>query len=332
MKKGDRGLWFLAVLTAAAPLCVCGLWLADLAWNGPRTLVIYGITIPLSVCGAVISLVGAALVAVLLTTVQRRQTAEQEEQDTAMALQEKAHKRELEQVRSACRQEMEAFRSSLSHSLRMPVAIIQGYAELLAGGMVTNPQVQKEYLEKIVQRSQYMSDVMSRHFSAEEAIDSGNLSYGKLDLLELVRQVAADIQAAAREQNVAVQVVSPEEALPMTADAYLLNRAMFNLLENSLKYMGRPGVVTIRVLRNGEQVSILVQDDGLGLSAEETEHIFERQFQGSNRTDGGGYGLYLVKQTVEAHGGTISAQSAPGRGMGITAVIPLQPAREGVSA
>ena len=111
----------------------------------------------------------------------------------------------------------------------------------------------------------------------------------------------------------------------MQADTYLLSRVLFNLLENALKYMGRPGAITIRVLKLESNASILVQDDGLGLPAEETAHIFEPHYQGSNHIGGQGYGLYLVKRTIENHGGTVSAQSAPGRGMGISITLPLYP-------
>ena len=111
----------------------------------------------------------------------------------------------------------------------------------------------------------------------------------------------------------------------MRADTYLLSRVLFNLLENALKYMGRPGAITIRVLKLESNASILVQDDGLGLPAEETAHIFEPNYQGSNHVGGQGYGLYLVRRAIEGHGGTVSAQSAPGRGMGISITLPLYP-------
>ena len=191
---------------------------------------------------------------------------------------------------------------------------------------MTDEAVRREYLEKIVQRSQYITDMMSRQFSAETVLDSSRLSCTRMDLLQLVRRAAEDMQAAAAEQGVTIQVVSGGDQLPMVADAYLLNRVLFNLLENSLKYMGRAGVVTILVRQQGEQAVLQVRDDGMGLSAAETAHIFELRYQGSNRAGGSGHGLYLVRQTVEAHGGTVSAESDLGRGMRITLQFPLQPA------
>jgi len=241
---------------------------------------------------------------------------------------EQRHTRTLIALREQNQKAMAAFRSTLSHSLRMPVAIIQGYADLLTSGVISDQQTAMEYLDKISQRCQFMTETMSRQFSANDSIDASKLMYTDLDLVALVRQAAADMQGAAQEQGVRIQVVSAEDDLPMRGDAYLLNRVLFNLLENALKYMGRPGTITVRIRRQDEGVSLLVQDDGMGLSSKETARIFEASYQGSNHSGGQGYGLYLVRQAIAAHGGTVSAQSAPGRGMGITMTLPLEPSGE----
>ena len=298
MKEKDG---ILTVLVCGAFLGSCGLWLTA------GTAGIPGLS-----------------AAVLLRRRKRMQAAERQDYAAALETRELEYQEAMKNQAVSSRRELEAFRSTLSHSLRMPVAIIQGYAELLEGDVITDPEVRREYLGKIVQRSQYMTDVMSRQFSTDGLFNQ--LTYSEIDLMDLVRQAAADIRTAASEQGVSVQVVSQEDHLMVQVDSYLMNRVLFNLLENAVKYMGRPGSVTIRVVRKGEQVDIQVRDDGMGLPEEETAHIFEANFQGSNHVRGQGYGLYLVKRTVEAHGGAISAQSGLGRGMGITLTLPLRPA------
>lgn len=299
----------LTVLACGTFLGSCGLWLAAGTAGIP---------------GLLLELLGIASAAVLLRRRKRMQAAERQDYAAALETRELEYQEAVKNLAASGRRELEAFRSTLSHSLRMPVAIIQGYAELLEGDVITDPEVRREYLGKIVQRSQYMTDVMSRQFSTDGLFNQ--LSYSEIDLMDLVRQAAADIRTAAAEQGVSVQVVSQEDHLTVQMDSYLMNRVLFNLLENAVKYMGRPGSVTIRVVRKGEQVDIQVRDDGMGLPEEETAHIFEANFQGSNHVRGQGYGLYLVKRTVEAHGGAISAQSGLGRGMGITLTLPLRPA------
>ncbi len=306
MKEKDG---ILTVLVCGAFLGSCGLWLTAGTAGIP---------------GLLLELLGIASAAVLLRRRKRMQAAERQDYAAALETRELEYQEAMKNQAVSSRRELEAFRSTLSHSLRMPVAIIQGYAELLEGDVITDPEVRREYLGKIVQRSQYMTDVMSRQFSTDGLFNQ--LTYSEIDLMDLVRQAAADIRTAAAEQGVSVQVVSQEDHLTVQMDSYLMNRVLFNLLENAVKYMGRPGSVTIRVVRKGEQVDIQVRDDGMGLPEEETAHIFEANFQGSNHVRGQGYGLYLVKRTVEAHGGAISAQSGLGRGMGITLTLPLRPA------
>lgn len=303
----------LTLLAGAALIIDIGLWGAFLLPGIPLTSVWPGLAL---------AVVLAALLAGIIAA-YRRELAEQTQrhQQELNALRRRQSE-ELLQAAAANRAEMDTFRSSLSHSLRMPAAIIQGYADLLISGVVTEDSVRDEYLRKISDRSQYLTEAISRQVSAGETLNTSKLNYSDLDLLTLVRQAASDMQTAAANQGVTIQVVSPLSQFPMRADAYLLNRVFFNLLENSLKYMGRPGVITIRVLQEENGVSVRVQDDGMGLDAQETAHIFEPKFQGSNHTHGQGYGLYLVKQAVESHGGTISAQSMPGRGMSITMVLP----------
>lgn len=316
MKKTEQTL---TLLTAAAILCGGGLWIAELATGGASMFKYLGLA-----CTAA----AAGLLAALWSVHRRRIDAQEQCHREELSRLDRDHTKALEAMQAKSHSEMEAFRSSLSHSLRMPVAIIQGYAELLTSGVITDPDVAVEYLEKINQRSQFMTEAISRQFSSVEIADNSKLTYTNLDLMELVHQAAMDMQTAAADQGVRIQVVSPEERLPMRADTYLLNRVLFNLLENALKYMGRPGAITIRVLRQGSNASIHVQDDGLGLPTEEAAHVFEPNYQGSNHVGGQGYGLYLVKRTIENHGGTVSAQSAPGRGMGISITLPLVPPQE----
>ena len=313
MKKTEQAL---SLLTAAAILCGGCLWIAELTAGGASIFKYLGMVCTMAAAGLL-----AALWSFQRHSLDAREQAHREE----LAALKKKHAQELSEMQARNQSEMEAFRSGLSHSLRMPVAIIQGYAELLSSGVIKDADVAVEYLEKISQRSQYMTEAISRQFSAADTMDSSKLTYSDLDLISLVRQAAADMETAAEDQGVRIQVISPEDHLAMRADTYLLNRVLFNLLENALKYMGRPGVITIRVLRQGDSASLLVQDDGLGLPTEETAHIFEPNYQGSNHIGGQGYGLYLVRRAIEGHGGTVSAQSAPGWGMGISMTLPLFP-------
>lgn len=315
MKDERRMMKILIIIHIATVLAGTVLWLVKVG-NGKTDIVV--------LLGAGLGMMSGVCFSALVVLHRKWREREQQEQERKQIQMEQAHKQQLQEVREAKQTEMENFRSTMVHSLRMPVAIIQGYTELLAGDMVKDPRVRKEYMEKIIQRSQYMSELMSRSFTVDEKLNREKLSYSKIDLLTLVSHIITDMHKVAKEKGTTIQIVSTEDVLIIEADEYLLNRVIFNLLENALKYMGRPGVVTIRIQKKEEWVSIRVQDDGIGLSPEETAHIFENRFQGSNRLEGSGCGLYLVKKTVEAHGGEIYAQSDLGKGMGIIMKFPLK--------
>ena len=314
-KTGEYAAWVLAALCLIAGGVLEGLGHAfALAWG----------------------LGGAAVLLAVLALLRGRGRRAAQEQADALRAQLEAQKTEaaqaLEQAERAHREEMESFRGDLSHALRMPISIIQGYAELLADGVVEDEATRKEYLQKILQRTQDMGDALTRQLS--EARTEGEIvpSPVRVDLLELARQAAADLETTALRQGIHIQVVSAEDAVWLEADPQLLTRVFFNLMENALKYMGRAGFITIRVGRDGDRVRVLVQDDGLGLDPGETRRIFERSFQGSNRAGGHGYGLYITRKIILAHGGDISASSAPGRGMGIAFTLPAVPAGQPVPA
>ena len=243
---------------------------------------------------------------------------EEERASGAQALQAAQQEAQSRSVR-----EMDHFRSNLAHSIRVPLSIIQGYAELLCGDLVQDGATRREYLDKIVQRSKYIAEVLGQQLSEARTEEKLSLSCVKLDLLEMIRQAARDFQTTTDPHGITIQVISGESQVYVWADPYQLTKVFFNLVENSVKYMGREGIISVRLTARDGQAQVVVKDDGLGLSAEETQHIFELNYQGSNRSGGHGHGLYLTRKIIQAHGGTITAQSSPGQGMGIFITLPL---------
>ena len=230
---------------------------------------------------------------------------------------------ETQKIKETTRDTLENFRSTLSHQLRMPLSIVQGYADLLARDMVPDDETQKNYLGKIVEHSSLMGNVLSTQFSANRSFEKIIPVFSKIDIINLIHQTGNDMQSIALSHGIHIQTLSTHESLIIDADVIQLNKIFFNLLENSIKYMGREGLVTIYTDCDDDNVVITVTDNGLGLPAEETSHIFEYSYQGSNKAGGNGHGLFYVKKATEVHGGTISATSAPGMGMSIRISLPL---------
>lgn len=232
-----------------------------------------------------------------------------------------AVRREKEQKAEQLKQE-EQLRSAISHELRMPLSIIQGYTELLSRDDLEREQRQ-EYLDKILQRTKFINDTLARHMlnSRERAMSSPDVQ--RLDLVALVQQLTADLSNVLGNKGISIQYVSTQEKLWVRADGDLLGKIFYNLAENAGKYMGREGLIVIRLSCVGDQAQVIFQDDGMGLAEEETGRIFDLSFQGSNRKEGQGHGLYLVKRSIQAQGGDVSAFSRPGQGMTISFTLPL---------
>lgn len=214
----------LTVLTLAAIAASSILWSA--------AVFMFPSCFPLALAGIAAAALAMGLVWRLALT-HRRALAELERTHREkLEAQQRSQSEALAQAAASAREEMDAFRSRLAHTLRMPVAIIQGYADLLTSGVVTENSVREEYLKKISDRSQYITEAISRQFAPGQSLDSSHLNYSDLDLLTLVHQAAADMQTAAADQGVTIQVVSSQEHIPLRADGYLIDRVLFNLLEN----------------------------------------------------------------------------------------------------
>lgn len=143
-----------------------------------------------------------------------------------------------------------------------------------------------------------------------------------IDILSVARGVTAELKSIASSVGIRFQIVSSEESVFVKADAERIRILFRNIIDNSIKYMGKAGVLSITVSTIDDDIFIVCKDNGYGLDANETTHIFELNYQGSNRISGNGLGLAQAKAIVEAYGGTVYARSRPNQGMGIYIQIP----------
>lgn len=217
---------------------------------------------------------------------------------------------ELDQLKSD-------FLSSVSHELRTPLTAIAGFASTLDDHWDDLPTtMRRNFVRRIVQRSKALDDLV------RQLLDYSRLGQRPLDVetvpCELAREVRREVGAlehVLREHDVEVDV--PEDLL-VDADPAALCRIVQNLLTNAAKFS--PAGTTIRVdaERSKDDVVVRVSDEGIGISPQEHERIFQR-FYRVNRGDrvragGTGIGLALVKEYVEALGGRVWVQSEPGAG------------------
>ena len=220
------------------------------------------------------------------------------------------------------RQQIE-FVAAVSHELRTPVTVIGSAAENLADGLVIDPNRVKQYGARIHSESRRLGDTVERVL-LYAGIEAGRAigHRAPLSVSTLVSDALAASQSAIADAGVTVEVDVPEAVPPVLADAAALRSTVSNLIANAIKYGGSGGVVRVSASsgtgRSGPEVRIAVTDKGLGISSADLPHIFEPFYRGAEaqarQIQGNGLGLSIVKGIVDAHGGRVTVQSAPGAG------------------
>lgn len=160
---------------------------------------------------------------------------------------------------------------------------------------------------------------------AAESILPPDENPADLDLLTIAVRVVTQMEEDCRKAGVRLRLSCPNETLPCRADERCIRLIIKNIIDNTIKYMGRSGSLVITLSGLGNDVFLAFKDDGVGLPQRETDHIFDLNFQGSNRAGGSGLGLAQVKAVVCHYGGTVYARSADGMGIYIRLPASGQP-------
>ena len=152
-------------------------------------------------------------------------------------------------------------------------------------------------------------------------------SWQRVDLAALVARTAADVQLLADRRGVALAVSPAANSVQIHGDPVALEHAILNLLENAVKYGPETGnEVRVGVRVAGRQAVVTVADRGAGIARADLPHIFEKFYRGraeGSTRRGFGLGLAIVRAVIDAHGGTVTVASEPGRGSVFTVSLPL---------
>ena len=228
------------------------------------------------------------------------------------------------------------FLAAVSHDLKTPLTVVSGHAQLLRRALERGDRADPRRLLGRVAEIEGAAVRMAG--MVDELLDVARLRAGEplelrrapTDLVALAGEAVAAQRAAAPDRAVRLEVDAP--ALVGGWDAARLRRVLENLLSNAVKYSPDGGDVVVRVARaedpDGSVVAVLaVADDGVGIPAADLPHVFERFRRGGNvgAIAGSGIGLAGANRVVEQHGGTVSVESAEGRGSTFTVRLPLAP-------
>ncbi len=221
------------------------------------------------------------------------------------------------------------FITSMSHELRTPLTVVKLSTELLrrsANGHLQEDQA--TYLEKIAKGSNELEEHIQKMISISE-IQAGtlHLKQAEISFTSFVRELADEWQPKIEAKEIFFAVQLPELPLPVSCDANRLHWALANLLENALTYTAEKGSIQVTAHHDSENVYLRVADSGIGIAHGDQPYIFERFFRARNDLNyderGIGLGLYITREILELHGGSITMESKVGVGSTFTCTLPL---------
>jgi signal transduction histidine kinase/DNA-binding response OmpR family regulator len=267
----------------------------------------------------------ASLAGQLLLTRQLQADAQRTQLELALA---QAHAEQLREISEA----KSRFFSNISHDVRTPLTLILAPLEDLAG-QTSSPQESKR-VDMIRRNALQLLRMVNQLLDASRA-EAGHLqlhlSHG--DAVQPFRAIVSSFELVAQQKGVHLECEAPGSA-PAWFDQEILEKVVYNLVCNALKFTPAGGRVTVHLAHREPQdgdagrLEIVVEDTGIGISSEDIGSVFLRYYQASNSRSveegGSGIGLSLVKEFVELHGGNVSVTSEPGRGSRFVVTLPAE--------
>ncbi len=240
-----------------------------------------------------------------------------------------AHERQLVEMSNEVRLATQAkvdFFTNVSHEFRTPLTLILGFAEEL----LPSPKLEKGMQQSIghIRQNAFRLLRLVNQLMDFRKIDSAQMKLraSENDLILFVRNIMGTYGNTAQKRNIDFQMLTRLERLSVWFDVNMMDKVLFNLFSNAFKFTPDGGKIylTISVDEFENKVNIAVEDNGLGMTAEEVTHVFEPFYQGEERQLAGtGLGLSLSKSLVELHSGSLVVKSSKNKGSRFTITLPL---------
>lgn len=236
--------------------------------------------------------------------------------------------RKVEEAMRKLDQAKSDFISTAAHELRTPLIAIVGYSELLEKDVNSDlTAAQKESYLSIIQSN---AEVLK--YLVEDLLDVGRIQIGRPLGVVLKESRLSDIidkvtnSYRLNNQRSTIRVAH-DNALPETlmVDAARITQVLNNLLNNAIKYSPQGGTITVRTLTDEEYVTVSIIDQGIGMTAQQVENVFDRFYRAGDEghtTSGLGLGMGIVKEIIAEHGGEVSVTSNPGQGTIVAFTLP----------
>src|SRR6266700_4357645 len=222
--------------------------------------------------------------------------------------------------------EMKQFTASISHEFRTPLAVLRGEAEV-ALMQAHSPEHYRRVLSSQLEEFEKLSRMINQLLTLARA-ESGDvaIAHEPVNISSMTESLAEQLEPVAASKDVSISCKCDSDVI-LRGDAAWVERIILNLADNAIKFTPTGGHVQIKLSRADSSAILDIADDGIGISPDDVPHIFERFYRAdpsrSNRADGAGLGLSLVKWAVDQHRGSIQVESTPGHGTRFTVRLPL---------
>lgn len=215
----------------------------------------------------------------------------------------------------------------IAHGVRMPLAIISGYGDLLKKGDYSSKEEAKLYMNKICSNIDYLNQT----FRLVIDDDAGKMyeSNAELDLLDVTRSVVEYTENFAKRHGVRLELNSSYEQVLMRGNRIDIMKLFYNLIENSLRYMQHGDAIHITVEEADHRAWIVYRDNGAGVTKQDAEQLMAWNCAGTQTQQkpdvvkGSGMGMYLVKDIIQKHQGTLQVKGGTGAGFAMYITFPL---------
>ena len=224
------------------------------------------------------------------------------------------------------------FVGDVSHELKTPITAIKGFVETLQDGTIKDPQSAERFLSIIKANAERLNAIiedlllLSRIEQEEEKGEFKDRKIERFKVQELFNSALEAVSEKANKKGMTIEMEIDDEP-DVKVNNQLMAQAIINLLDNAIKYSELGKKIKLKARREGKQVLIIVEDQGWGIGSEHLPRIFERFYRvdksRSRELGGTGLGLAIVKHIVQAHQGSVSVESEPGKGSKFFIYLPL---------
>jgi len=216
---------------------------------------------------------------------------------------------------------------NVSHELKTPLFSVIGYLHTLLDGGLEDKSINKRYIQKAADNAERLQFIVNDLDKISQLEDGAPIEKNEFNLRRLIEGVIGDLELLSKERDVKLSIgKAPNTGLWVEAEESSIRQVIENLLTNSIRYGKEGGKTKIHLKENGDDLTIQISDNGVGIEQKHLKHLFDRFYRvddsRSRHLGGSGLGLAIVKHILEAHDQTISVKSEPGKGSTFSFSLP----------